>query len=80
MQGPVRQTVDIRSTYGVSLETLGYNGSNELCGRSVASKFSAKRFKTPIHVFNNIRTNAIFVNESKGTNAIIDDNQTAPTK
>ena len=80
VQGPVRQTVDIRSTYEVSLETLGYNGSNELCGRSVASKFSAKRFKTPIHVFNNVCTNATFVNESKSTNAIIDDNQTAPTK
>ena len=32
------QTVDTRSTSGVPLKSLGYNGSNELCGRSVASK------------------------------------------
>merc|ERR1712117_167896 len=34
------QTVDTRSTSGVPLKSLGYNGSNELCGRSVASKLN----------------------------------------
>ena len=28
MEGPGRQTVDTRSTSGVSLKTLGYNASN----------------------------------------------------
>ena len=31
-------TVENRSTIGVPLKTLGYYASNELCGRSVASK------------------------------------------
>ena len=31
------QSVDIRSTFGVPLKFLGYNDSNELCGRLVAS-------------------------------------------
>ena len=35
-----RQTVDKRSTFGAPLKSLGYNGSNELCGSSVASKLS----------------------------------------
>ena len=30
-------TVHNRSTFGVTLKTCGYNASNELCGRSVAS-------------------------------------------
>ena len=34
------QTVDTRSTSGVAPKSLGYNGSNELLGRSVASKLS----------------------------------------
>ena len=37
------QTVDTRSTSGVPLKSLGYNGSNELCGRSVASKLSPQQ-------------------------------------
>ena len=37
------QTVDTRSTSGVPLKSLGYNGSNELCGRSVASKLSLQQ-------------------------------------
>ena len=41
--GPGGQTVDTRSTSGVPLESLGYNGSNELCGRSVASKVSQQQ-------------------------------------
>ena len=32
------QSVETRSTSGVTLKSLGYNGSNELLGRSVASK------------------------------------------
>ena len=32
------QTVETRSTFGVPLQNLVYNASNELCGRSVASK------------------------------------------
>ena len=36
-------TVDNRSTSGVSLKTLGSNGSKELCGRSVASKLSPQK-------------------------------------
>ena len=31
-------TVETGSTIGVPLKTLGYNASNELCGKSVASK------------------------------------------
>merc|ERR1712047_107941 len=31
--------VDTRSTSGLPLKSLGYNGSNELLGRSVASKY-----------------------------------------
>ena len=31
------------STFGVPLKTLGYNGSNELLGRSVASKLSLQQ-------------------------------------
>ena len=38
LERPGRQTVDTRSTSGVPLKSLGYNGSNELLGRSVASK------------------------------------------
>merc|ERR1712020_674826 len=37
------QTVDTRSTSGVPLKSLGYNGSNDLCGRSVASKLSLQQ-------------------------------------
>jgi len=36
--GAVCQTIGTRSTSGVPLKSLGYNGSNELLGRSVASK------------------------------------------
>ena len=36
-------TIDSRSTFGLPLKTLGYNGSNELCGRSVASKLSPQQ-------------------------------------
>merc|ERR1712116_123519 len=37
------QTVDTRSTSEVPLKSLGYNGSNELLGRSVASKLSPQQ-------------------------------------
>ena len=37
------QTVDTRSTSGVAPKSLGYNGSNELLGRSVASKLSPQQ-------------------------------------
>ena len=37
------QTVDTRSTSGLPLKSLGYNGSNELLGRSVASKLSPQQ-------------------------------------
>ena len=37
------QTVDTRSTSGLPPKSLGYNGSNELLGRSVASKLSQTR-------------------------------------
>ena len=39
----VCQTIGTRSTSGVPLKSLGYNGSNELCGRSVASKLSPQQ-------------------------------------
>ena len=45
------QFKDRGSTYWVPLETLANNGSNGLCGRSLASKLSALRFHTSIHVF-----------------------------
>ena len=32
-EGPGRQTVDTRSTFGVPLKSFGYDGSNELRGR-----------------------------------------------
>ena len=41
LEGPGRQTVDTRSTSGLPLKTWGYDGSNQLCGRQVASKLSA---------------------------------------
>ena len=41
LEGPGRQTFNTRSTAGVALKTLGYNASNQLCGRSVAPKLSA---------------------------------------
>merc|ERR1711978_507490 len=37
------QTVDTRSTSGLPPKSLGYNGSNELLGRSVASKLSQQQ-------------------------------------
>ena len=40
---PDSQTVYTRSTSGVASKSLGYNGSNELLGRSVASKLSAQQ-------------------------------------
>ena len=42
LRGAGGQTVHNRSTFGVPLKTYGHNASNEVCGRSVASKF--KRF------------------------------------
>ena len=46
LEGAVRQTVDTRSTSGLPLKSVGYDGSNGLCGRSVASKLSEHRFDT----------------------------------
>ena len=40
--GAVDQTAGTWSTLGVPLKSLGYNASNELCGRSVTLKFSAQ--------------------------------------
>ena len=40
---PGGQTVDTRSTSGLPLKSFGYNGSNELLGRSVASKLSQQQ-------------------------------------
>ena len=42
LRGAGGQTVHNRSTFGAPLKTCGHNASNEVCGRSVASKF--KRF------------------------------------
>ena len=36
LEGAGGQTDDTRSTFWVNLKTLGYDGSNWLCGRSVA--------------------------------------------
>ena len=44
LEGAGGQTDDTRSTFWVNLKTLGYDGSNWLCGRSVASKWSPKLF------------------------------------
>ena len=43
------QTVDTRSSFGVSLKSLGYNDSNELLGRSVASKLSPQQADELFH-------------------------------
>ena len=43
LEGAGRQTVDTRSTSGLPLKSLGYKGSNELLGRSVASKLSPQQ-------------------------------------
>ena len=43
LEGPGRQTVDTRSTSGVPLKSLGYNGSNKLLEKSVASKLSPQQ-------------------------------------
>ena len=40
LKGAGRKIVDTASTFGVPLKSLGYNGSNKLCERSVASKLS----------------------------------------
>ena len=40
LKGAGRKIVDTASTFGVPLKSLGYNGSNKLCGRSVASKLN----------------------------------------
>ena len=42
LQGAGGQTDDTGLTFRVPLKTLGYNGSNQLCGRLVASKFRAQ--------------------------------------
>ena len=39
-EGGGRQTVNTRSTFGEALKYFGYNVTNELCGRSMTSKFS----------------------------------------
>ena len=41
-EGDGGQTDDTRSTFWVNLKTLGYDGSNWLCGRSVASKLKVQ--------------------------------------
>ena len=43
LEGAGGQTDDTRSTFRPPLKSLGYNGSNELCGRSVASKLSLQQ-------------------------------------
>ena len=43
LEGAGRRQNDTRSTFRVPLKTLGYNGSNELRGRSVASKLSPQQ-------------------------------------
>ena len=40
LKGAGRKIVDTASSFGVLLKSLGYNGSNKLCGRSVASKLN----------------------------------------
>ena len=40
LEGGGRQTVNTRSTFGDALKYFGYNGTNELCGRSMTSKLS----------------------------------------
>ena len=37
------------STLGVPLKSFGYNGSNELCGRSMASKLRPQQADTKFH-------------------------------
>ena len=46
LKGSGRQTLDTRSTSVVPLKSYGHDGSNGLCGRSVASKLSVHRFDT----------------------------------
>ena len=43
LEGALRQIIDTRSTSGVPLKSSGHNHSNELCGRSVASKLTAHK-------------------------------------
>ena len=44
LEGLGRQTVETRSTSGLPLKPLGYDGSNGLFGRSVALKLSKHHF------------------------------------
>ena len=43
LEGGGRQTVNTRSTFGEALKYFGYNGTNELCGRSMTSKLSVHK-------------------------------------
>ena len=43
------QTVDVMSIFGVHLKSFGYIGSNELCGRPVASKLRPQQSDGLLH-------------------------------
>ena len=43
------QTIDTSSTLGLFLGSLGYNSSNQLLGRSLASKLSQQQAETKFH-------------------------------
>ena len=65
LEGPGRQTVDTRSISWVALKTLGYNASNQLCGRSVAPKLSAHEPATLFQcVCTEIRKKVIFLGKT----------------
>ena len=63
LEGGGCQTVNTRSTFGEALKYFGYNGTNELCGRSMTSKltytspmdyFTAKDLDQKVYFFGQI--------------------------
>ena len=53
-EGGGRQTVNTRSTFGEALKYFGYNGTNELCGRSMTSKLSVHEPNGLFHCYKDI--------------------------
>ena len=54
LEGGGRQTVNTRSTFGEALKYFGYNGTNELCGRSMTSKLSVHEPNGLFHCYKDI--------------------------
>ena len=54
LEGGGRQTVNTRSTFGEALKYFGYNGTNELYGRSMTSKLSVHEPNGLFHCYKDI--------------------------